>query len=67
MQTDAGVTTLDTQADVPGYGPVYLDPTHVTNIFGLANLVDTTDRVTFDSAVDDAFYVHNKQKISRFG
>ena len=67
MQTNAGVTTLDTQADVPGYGPVYLDPTHVTNIFGLANLVDTTDRVTFDSAVDDAFYVHNKQKISRFG
>jgi len=46
---------------------VYLDPTHVTNIFGLANLVDTTDCVTFDPAVDDAFYVHNKQKISRFG
>jgi len=67
MQTNAGVTTLDTQADVSGYGPVYLDPTHVTNIFGLANLVDTTDRVTFDSAVDDAFYVHNKQKISQFG
>jgi len=67
MQTNAGVTTLDTQANVPSYCPVYLDPTHVTNIFGLTNLVDTTDRVTFDSAVDNALCVHNKQKISQFG
>jgi len=67
MQTNAGVTMLDTQADVPGFGSAFLDLTHVTNIFGLANLVDTTDRVTFDSAVDDAFYVHNEQKISGFG
>ena len=43
MQTNTGVATLDVQADVPGYGPVYLDKNHVTNIFGLANMVDTCD------------------------
>jgi len=31
MQTNVGVTTLDTKADAPGYGSVCLDLTHVTN------------------------------------
>ena len=56
MQTNAGTQLLDVQADVPGFGTVYFDKSHVTNIFGLSRMVDTADRVTFDSVTDGRFY-----------
>ena len=58
MQTNAGHSVLDVQADVPDFGSVYYDNSHVANIFGFAHLVDNVDYITYDSRLEDAFHVH---------
>ena len=57
MHTNAVACTLTLEAEVPAFGKVCCDPDHIANIFGLANVVDTADCVTFDSQIDDAFHV----------
>ena len=57
MSTNAGSKELKHEGEVPGFGMAYYDPTHIANIFGL-NEMTKKYRVTFDSAVDNAFYVH---------
>ena len=66
MQTNAGHSILDVQADVPDFGSVYYDSNHVANIFGFAHLVDNVDYITYDSRIADAFHVHTKSGKTTF-
>ncbi len=66
MQTNAGHSVLDVQADVPDFGSVYYDSNHVANIFGFAHLVDNVDYITYDSRIADAFHVHTKSGKTTF-
>ena len=57
MSTNAGVKLLTSEGEVPGFGMAWFDPTQMANIFGFSKLVDK-HRVTYDSALEDAFIVH---------
>lgn len=65
MHTNAGTKLIGLEGDVRGFGKVYYDPTDMANIFGLADMV-TRYRVTFDSAVENAFHVHSDNGIIKF-
>ena len=45
------------EADIPGVGTTYFDSTQMANIFGFAKMVDKVERITYDSAAEDAFHV----------
>src|SRR5210317_875477 len=67
MQTNAGDKELTTVGELPGLkSEVWIDPTCKVNVLSLSGLTDQY-RVTFDSSVDDAFIVHNKNNMTRFG
>ena len=57
IDTNGGGLSIDTEADVPQYKSVWFDQSSMTNIMGLANVVDKY-HVQFDSKIDDAFWVH---------
>ena len=65
LTTNAGDITVDKVGTLPAYGEVPFHEDAVTNIFSLAKLVEKY-RVTFDSDVDNAFYVHTPSKVVRF-
>ena len=65
LHTNAGPIQVTEQGTLPTYGTVPFMEDGVTNIMSLAKLTDRY-RVTFDSAVDNAFYVHTPQKTVRF-
>ena len=54
------------EADVNDYGRVWFMKKALINIFSLFNMVKKY-RVTFDSAVDNAFFVHKPSGLVRFG
>ena len=66
LQTNGGQVQVVQQGVLPNYGPVPFHEDAVTNLMSLAKLTDK-HRVTFDSAVDNAFYVHAPNKTVRFG
>ena len=66
MQTNAGDMDITKQGLLESYGTVPFNDQAMTNIMSLANCTDRY-RVTFDSAIDNAFYVHTPQKVVRFG
>ena len=51
---------------LPNYGTVPFREDAMTNLMSLARVTDRY-RVTFDSAKDNAFYVHTPNKVVRFG
>ena len=57
LATNAGISTSNQIADVPGYGTVWFDEKAIANIFGLSDLKKKY-RVTYDSDKEDAFIVH---------
>jgi hypothetical protein len=65
MNTNAGTKVIGLEGKVKGFGTVYYDPSMMANIFGLSEMVDRC-RVTFDSAVEDAFIVHHKDGAIKF-
>ncbi len=65
MTTNAGTKVIGLEGEVKGFGKVFYDPSMMANIFGLSEMVDHC-RVTFDSAVEDAFVVHLKDGAIEF-
>ena len=65
MFTNVGDKKICEQATVPGYGKVWFDENAIANIFSFASLVKKY-RVTYDSAVEDAFIVHMKSHVIKF-
>jgi len=57
MHTNATARNLNLEAEVPSFGKVCYEPDHITNIFGLAKMVETADYVTFNSRIDNSFHV----------
>ena len=53
------------QTTVPEFGTVWFQEDAITNIFGFGDLVDQ-DQITYDSAKEDAFLVHMKEKTVMF-
>ena len=58
MHTNAGHKTLNEEAEVPGFGDMYLNEEGLANIFGLDDLVKRGYRVKFDSDIENAFQVY---------
>ena len=65
LATNAGVTTSNQEATVPGFGKVYFNEDAIANIFGLSDLKKKY-RMTYDSEKEDAFIVHIENKIIKF-
>ena len=65
LATNVGTRRNDTVAEVPAYGEVWFDQDAIANVFSLAEMVDQY-RVTFDSAIEDAFHVHLPDKVIKF-
>ena len=65
MATNTGTWLTNQEANVPGFGSVWYDEGAIANIFSFAELVDK-HRITFDSSVENAFLVHQPDKIVKF-
>ena len=61
MYTNAGSKLSNQQATVPEFGTVWFEEDASAKIFGFGDLVDQY-WITYDSAKDDAFLVHMKEK-----
>ena len=59
MSTNAGSKRNDAKAEVPGIGDVWFDKEAIANILSL-HLLAKKHRITYDSAKEDAFIVHQK-------
>jgi hypothetical protein len=66
LLTNGGSISSHQEGHLPGYGMVPFHAKAVTNIMSLGKLVDKY-RVTYDSAQEDAFYVHTPERTVRFG
>ena len=69
MTTNAGNKKLDLEGTLPGLpdlGPVIYDSSMITNLLGLAPLVDKGYRVTYDSDIEDAFNLHTPDSVLKF-
>ena len=58
LATNAGVLSTSHTATLPGYGSVWFNEDAITNVVSLYNMTQKY-RVTFDSAVEQAFIVHS--------
>ena len=65
MATIAGTWLTNQKANIPGFGTVWYDEGAIANIFSFTELVDK-HRNTFDSSVENAFLVHQPDKIVKF-
>ena len=65
IRCNAGVKTTTTRGNLSGYGPVWYFPNGIANIMSLIHVKEKF-RVTFDSALDNTFYVHKPEKIIQF-
>ena len=61
LVTNTGTMLNKKKADVPEFGTVWFDDRAIANIFGLCDLKKKY-RVTYDSEIEDAFIVHDKEK-----
>ena len=65
MATNAGTRLTNQEANVPGFGTISYGKGAIVNIFSFAELVDK-HRITFNSSVENAFLVHQPDKIVKF-
>ena len=65
MLTNAGVRRLTVDADIEGIGMAKYDPQQIANIFGFSHMVDKY-RVTYDSDMEDVFFVHTGNNVIKF-
>ena len=65
LLTNGGEINPDHKATVKGFGEVWHDPNSIANIFSFAEL-KKKHRITYDSDKEDAFLVHQPDKIVKF-
>ena len=56
---------LTVNADVEGIGVAKYDPQQIVNIFGFSHMVNKY-HATYDSNVEDAFFVNTKHEVIKF-
>ena len=61
MTTNGGNKQLTLEGTIEGYGRAYYDQDQIANIFGFSHMVDNMERVTYDSAIEDAFNIYTKE------
>ena len=61
MHTNAGSKLHNQGVTVPEFGTLWFQKDAIANIFGFGDLVDQY-QITYDSAKEDAFLVHMKDK-----
>jgi len=66
MATNTGTKELNLKGEVFGFGDAWYDPEFMANIFSFSHMKDKY-RITYDSKVDDAFHVHTKDGVVKFG
>ena len=65
MSTNTGTKTMNLQGNVKGLGCIWFDPNQIADIFGFSNQADN-HRITYNSAIEDAFNVHIYNRIIKF-
>ena len=65
MRTNAGSKLSNQQATAPEFGTMWFQKDAIVNIFGFGDLADQY-QITYDSAKEDAFLVHMKDKTVKF-
>ena len=65
IRCNTGVKTTTMRGNLSGYGPVWYLPNGIANILSLSHVKEKF-RVTYDSALDNTFYVHKPEKIIQF-
>ena len=63
IATNAGSRAVFSEANVKGFGTVWYDENAIANIFALRD-IKKRHRVTYDSANEDAFIIHNSRNIN---
>ena len=63
IATNAGSRAVFNEANVEGFGTVWYDENAIANIFALRD-IKNKHRVTYDSAKEDAFIIHNSHNIN---
>ena len=63
IATNAGSRAVFSEANVEGFGTVWYDENAIANIFALRD-IKKRHRVTYDSANEDAFIIHNSRNIN---
>ena len=56
---------MNLQGNVKGFGCIWFNPNQIANIFDFSNLADN-HRITYNSAIEDAFNVHTNNCIIKF-
>ena len=62
IATNTGSRAVYNEADVEGFGTVWYDDNAIANIFALKD-IKKRHRVTYDSDKEDAFIIHNSDKL----
>ena len=65
LDATQGVKTTNMRGNLSGYGPVWYFPNGIANILSLSHVKEKI-RVTYESALDNTFYVHKPEKIIQF-
>ena len=65
IRCNTGVKTTTMLGNLSGYGLVWYFPNGIANIMSLSHVKEKF-RVTYDSALDNTFYVHKPEKIIQF-
>ena len=65
MATNTGTRLTNQEADVPGFGTIWYDEEAIVNTFSFTELVEK-HRITFNSSAENAFLVHQPDKIIKF-
>ena len=57
MHCNSGIIQTDLIGDMEGYGEVWYNPKGIANIISLGE-VSTRHRITMDSTLDNAIFIH---------
>ena len=65
MTTNAGEIVTNVRGDIGIFGQAWQEDSAATNVLALSKVADK-HRVTYDSAIEDAFNIHTPRKIMKF-
>ena len=65
MATNTGTRLTNQEANITGFGTIWYDEGAIANIFSFPELVEK-HQITFDPSMENAFLVHQPDKIVKF-
>ena len=65
LYCNSGMTTTTKIGDMAGYGSVWYNPNGIANILSLGEAKSRGYRITMDTSIDDAIFIHKKDGTHR--